>query len=51
VSNTIISVDGSPSAGENAWSAREAPLMLVLAVGGALLLFAAFRLCRKHRRR
>jgi hypothetical protein len=51
VNNSIIAVEGAPSADENAWSSREAPLMVVLAVGGAILLFAAYRLVRAARRR
>ncbi|MDD5302196.1 MAG: hypothetical protein PHS14_03730 [Elusimicrobia bacterium] len=40
----MIGVDGSSNADENAWSRKEAPLMLALVVGGVILLVAAYRL-------
>jgi hypothetical protein len=44
MTHSIIAVDGSPDVEGNAWSAKEAPLMIALTLVGAALLFAAYRL-------
>jgi hypothetical protein len=51
VINSVIAVEGAANVDEGAWSSKEAPLMFLLVVGGAILLVGAFRLIRATHRR